>query len=141
MQSSSDQYDTVYVAVMINSQKKYMFTMEQRRLIAQAAVVDLPNVVVIASDGMLWELARDLDACAIVKGYRNETDLAYEQEMAKFNHAHFPYAKTVLLPSKEEYLSVSSTLVRAKILGREPLNSYLPQAAIDEIYKLLPRNL
>ena len=75
---AAQKYDKVFVAVMINASKQYLFTMAQRKRLAELAVCHLENAEVIASEGMLWELARDLGACAIVKGYRNEKDLAYE---------------------------------------------------------------
>lgn len=136
-----EQYDEVYVAVMINDQKNYLFTLSQRKKIAEAALKGIGRVQVISSDGMLWELAKRLDACAIVKGYRNEIDLSYEQRMAEYNHAHYPAAETVLLPSAEEYLHLSSTVVRERISERMSLQGYLPQRAIDEIYKIIPRSL
>ncbi len=138
---AAQRYDTVYLAVMINRAKQYLFTMEQRKQIAHAAVRHFSNVEVIASDGMLWELARSLGACAIVKGYRNEKDLAYEQEMEAYNRARYPEAETILLPSDTNLREVSSTVVRAKILAREDLHAYLPAEAIDEIYKILPRQI
>ena len=82
---AAELYDRVFVAVMINDQKKYRFTLEEREAIARAATEDMERVEVISSSGWLWELARDLGACAIVKGYRNETDLEYEKKMAEFN--------------------------------------------------------
>lgn len=138
---AAKEYDTVYLAVMINAEKSYMFTMEQRKRIAEAAVKGITNVVVITSDGMLWCLARDLGASAIVKGYRNEKDLAYEKMMAEYNQTHYPEAQTVLLKSDETLVNVSSTVVREKILAGDDLRPYLPKAAIDEIYKILPRKL
>ena len=77
VQRAAEEYDHVYLAVMINREKSYMFTIEQRKRIALAAVAKLPNVEVISSEGMLWELAKELQACTIVKGYRNEVDLNY----------------------------------------------------------------
>ena len=100
---ASQMYDEVVVAVMINREKRYLFTMEQRKRLAEAAVLDIPNVSVISSEGMLWKLAKDLGACALVKGYRNETDLAYEQTMAEYNREHNPDAETILLPADEHY--------------------------------------
>lgn len=134
-------YDRVVLAVMINRDKRYLFTLEQRKTLAEAAVRDFPNVTVISSEGMLWELARDLGACALVKGYRNEVDLAYEKTMADYNRERYPNAETVLLPADEKYFGISSTLVREKLANREDLHGYLPQAVIDEIYKIIPRSL
>ena len=133
---AAERYDLVYVAVMVNSEKNYMFTMEQRKKIAEASVKEYENVQVISSEGMLWELAKALGACAIVKGIRNEVDLVYEQRMAEFNKAHYSAAETVLLPAKEKHLHLSSTLVRTKILAREDLSEYLPKGAICEIQKI-----
>lgn len=129
-------YDKVYLAVMINPEKKYMFNISQREQIAKAATEDIPNVEVISSEGMLWELARSLGACAIVKGYRNETDLAYEKEMAKFNYEHYPMAETVLLLADSSVSDLSSTYVREKIKNKQSLEGLLPQKAISQINKI-----
>ena len=137
IERASKEYDTVYVAVMINAAKHYMFTLDQRRLIAEAAVRPIPNARVISSEGMLWKLAKDLGAAAIVKGYRNETDLAYEKQMAEFNDAHNPDAKTILLESKSDLLGVSSTVVREKILRKEGLSDLMPPEAEALAYQFI----
>lgn len=131
-------YDKVYVAVMINDKKTYMFTLEERRMIAESATAEIDGVEVISSSGWLWKLAKDLGACAIVKGYRNESDLRYEQEMAAFNDAHNPEAKTVLLKAEADLEGLSSTLVREKIRKGEALEGYLPEAAIEKIKEITP---
>lgn len=132
-----ERYDQVYLAVMINRDKQYTFSLDERRRLAQIALKDLDGVEVIASEGMLWELARDLGACAIVKGYRNETDLAYEQKMAEYNAAHYPEAQTVLLRSDERLTSVSSTAVRERLAMRDGLSEYLPDSVLAEIEQIL----
>ena len=131
-------YDKVFVAVMINDKKKYMFTLEERRMIAESAIEGIDRVEVISSSGWLWELAKSLGACAIVKGYRNEADLRYEQEMAEFNEAHYPEAKTVLLRAENGLEELSSTLIREKIKKNESLEGYLPTAAIRRIKEITP---
>ena len=131
-------FDKVYVAVMINANKEYMFSLEQREEIARCAVDGISDVEVISSSGWLWELARDLGACAIVKGYRNENDLCYEREMATFNEERYPEAKTVLLKADESLEYLSSTLVRSRLAGGESLEGYLPQKAIEKIKEITP---
>ena len=130
-------YDRIYLAVMINATKQYMFSMEERVAIAKAALSELDRVEVIASEGMLWKLAEDLRATGIVKGYRNEKDLAYEQEMAAFNLSHNPNAPTVLLRAPESMETLSSTLVRERLQNGESLKGYLPDNAIAEIEKII----
>lgn len=138
---AADMYGTVYLAVMINPEKSYMFDIQQRVNIAKAAVSGLDGVQVISSEGMLWELARSLGADAIVKGYRNEQDLEYERSMAEYNRDRYPLARTVLLEADDSLSSVSSTAVRERILRRESLLGLVPSRAIDEIYKIIPQQI
>lgn len=137
---ATELYDKVFVAVMINDQKNYRFTLEEREAIARAALEGLERVEVISSRGWLWELAKNLGACAIVKGYRNETDLEYEQKMAEFNKEHNPDAETVLLKASDGLETLSSTVVRERMLNDEQIDGLLPEKAIELIKKLTPRN-
>ena len=130
-------FDKVYLAVMINPEKNYMFTLDERVAIAEKALNGVSNVEVISSSGMLWELANGLHADAIIKGYRNGKDLEYEKKMAEFNDARCPGAKTILLKAPCELESVSSTLVRERLHKNNSLLSLLPQEAIDEINRII----
>lgn len=130
-------YDKVFVAVMINANKQYTFTLEERQRIAKAALRHIPRVEVIASDGWLYELANSLNADAIVKGYRNDVDLEYEKNMAEYNSKYAPNTKTLLIQTIDELSSVSSTLVRDKIKSKTDIRDLLPKDAIDEINNIL----
>ena len=132
-------YDKVYLAVMINSDKQYTFDLDERKQIAETAVADIANVEVISSDGMLWELARDLGADAIVKGYRNHIDLEYETRMAEYNESRYPNAKTVLLPSKKELEKVSSTEARKRLACEESIGELLPICALKKIEEIISK--
>ena len=110
------EFDRVTVAVMINESKQYCFDMQTRVAIAKKTVEALPNVQVISDRGMLIDLYDRLEADAVCKGWRNEVDLAYEQEMAAWNQEHNPRFCTKLYRSEGEYCSLSSTEVRG-LLG------------------------
>ncbi len=134
---AAELYDTVYLAVMINNQKNYLFSLEERKQIALAAVDGMDNVCVISSDGMLWQLAKELCADALVKGYRNDIDYEYEQKMAKFNEEHYPGARTVLLRADDALTQLSSTKVREKILQNEDICESMPCKAAELVKKIL----
>ena len=135
LRRAASEYEVVYLAVMINASKQYLFSIEQRTEIAKAATSDIKNVKVISSEGMLWSLAKELDADAIVKGYRNQTDYAYELEMAKFNEEHYPLAKTVLLKADPKLEELSSTALREKLARKESIEELIPKAAAKLVYK------
>ena len=134
---AAQMYDTVYVAVMINDQKTYLFSIDERESIAREAVKELPNVYVISSTGMLWKLAKDLSADAIVKGYRNMTDYDYEMKMAEYNTAHNPASPTVLLEANKDLEDISSTAVRNMLSEGKSLKKYLPEDVERLIHKIL----
>lgn len=139
VQRAASEYEKVYLAVMINNEKKYTFSITERTQIASVALSNIHNVEVIASEGMLWELARDLHADAIVKGYRNDIDLEYEKKMAVFNEERYPEAKTILLKASPDLENISSTAVRKKIISGEPLDQLLPDDVQAEINKILSK--
>ena len=126
-------FDKVFVAVMINSAKKYMFSCEQRTEIARLSVSHLENVEVVFDDGMLADLAFKLDACAIVKGIRDDKDYVYEFEMAQFNARRNPRAQTVFLPCDEGAREISSTVVRKKLASGEDISDIVSENAIKYI--------
>lgn len=107
-----EDFDEVVVAVMVNANKKTLFDMETRVRIAEATVEGMKRVRVISDTGMLIDLFDRLHADAVCKGYRNDTDYAYEQEMAKWNEEHNPRFRTVLYPAEDRHQTLSSTAVR-----------------------------
>ena len=131
--------ESVFVAVMINEQKEYMFTLAEREAIAEAACAGISGVRVISSSGMLYELCRALSAEVIIKGVRNDTDREYELKMAEYNTEHNPAATTLLLDASEGLQCLSSTAVREMINGGEDLSAYLPLAAIAKINEIKKR--
>ena len=136
VERAAELFDKVYVAVMINDTKKYMFTREQRTTIAKLSVAHISNVEVIFDDGMLWELALRLDACAIVKGIRDYKDYQYEFEMAQYNYKKNPNAQTVFLPCDEGAREISSTAVRERLSRGEDISDVISKNALEYIYSV-----
>ena len=136
IERASKLYDKIFVAVMINNTKSYMFTREQRTEIARLSVSHLDNVEVIFDDGMLWELALRLDACAIVKGIRDYKDYQYEFEMAQYNYKMNPKAQTVFLPCDEGAREISSTAVRECLSHGKDISDIVSKNAMNYIYSL-----
>ncbi len=130
-------YDKVYLAILINPEKKYLLDTETRIEIAKLSIADLPNAEVVYSEGMLYALARELGCSAIIKGVRNEKDFVYEMKMALYNRELAPEIETLFLPCDEEMANISSTLVRSLLAHGKDAESekILPQGAIDIIKK------
>jgi pantetheine-phosphate adenylyltransferase len=136
IERASSLFDKVFVAVMINDTKKYMFSMEQRTEIARLSLSHIENVEVIYDDGMLSDLAKRLDACAIVKGIRDEKDYLYEFEMAQYNYKRNPNAQTVFLPCDEGAREISSTVVRERLDRGQNISDIVSENAVEYIQKI-----
>ena len=131
-------YDEVVVAVMQNAEKQYLFTTEERVRIAEKTTSALSNVRVISDDGMLIDLYDRLGASAVCKGVRNEIDLAYENKMAEWNHAHNPRFVTELIHAEKDFIDISSTDVRTAMENGKDLSSMVHPAVIS---MLLEKNI
>lgn len=105
-------FDQVIVAAMINAEKQYHFTAEERIAFLRDAVKDIPNASVEYSEDMLYRFVNDRGACAIVKGIRNGKDSEYEMWMAEYNREHAPGCDTLLLPADKRLSQVSSTAIK-----------------------------
>ena len=123
-------YEIVYVAVMTNFEKQPLLDISDRVKIAELTLADLPNVKVIADGGLLVDLFDRLHADAVCKGYRNETDLAYEKKQDEWNRAHDPRFFTELIPAKPETEGISSSLVRERLEKGEPVIGLVAEAAL-----------
>jgi len=126
-------FDVVYAVAMCNFEKQYDFSMEQRYQLLCDAVGDLPNVRVESWDGMLYEYAREKDACAIVKGIRNAEDAGYEIWQDAYNRTMYPQGETVLLIAPEQLAQVSSTEVKRRARVGEPLEGMVTQAVLQAL--------
>ena len=105
-------FDKVIVAAMINAEKQYHVTAEERIAFLEDAVKDIPNASVEYSEDMLYRFVTDHGACAIVKGIRNGKDSEYEMWMAEYNREHAPTCDTLLLPADKSLAEVSSTAIK-----------------------------
>ena len=124
-------FDKVCVCVSPNAEKKnQMFTPEQKLLLVQTAVADLPNVEAELFPGLLADFAVGHGANVIVRGIRNVTDMDVEYQMALINRGLHPELETFLLPASPAYQHFSSSMAREMIRYRQPLEKYLPMSII-----------
>lgn len=123
-------FDRVYVAIMINTEKKGMLDFATRKAVAEVSCADIPGVTVITAEGVLCDLCTALGADAIVKGARDTSDFAYEKQLADINRRICPGLETVLLTARPENECLSSTFARDMIKYGRPLDGILHPDAI-----------
>ena len=108
-------FDKVVVAVGVNSEKKYMFSVEERMSRIREMMNDCPTVEVTSYSGMTIDLCHQLGAKAIIRGIRTAKDFEYEQTIAAVNRLQDPSIETLLLLADPEHIDISSTLERERL--------------------------
>ena len=105
-------FDKVVVAVARNAAKDPLFTSQERVELIKENVKDRPNIEVIAFDGLIVDLAEQLNAVALIRGLRAVSDFEHEFQMAQMNRHLDDKIETIFLMPNERYFFTSSNLVK-----------------------------
>lgn len=139
---SSELFDEVIVVLSHNVQKKYLFSLDERKSLVEEVIKPIQNAsVVTVSGGLTVEAAAQLGASVMVRGVRNATDFEYEATLASHNRVQNGDVETVLLLSKEEYRFVSSSMMKELARFGGDVSSFVPEnvaAALQRKYKDAP---
>ena len=127
-------FDKLIVGVLVNIDKKGLFTIEERVELIKKVTKHLPNVEVICFTGLLVDLAKQYEAKVILKGLRAVSDFEYEFQMALMNSQLDPNIETLFMMTSSEYSYLSSSSVKqvAKFGGK--INGLIPDEIITEVY-------
>ena len=104
-------FDRLTVAVLVNPDKKGMFSIEERLELLRSTTSQWPNVTADSFHGLLVDYCAANGIAAIVKGIRAVSDFDYELQMAQMNHG-LTGVETLFLPTSPAYSFVSSSLVK-----------------------------
>jgi pantetheine-phosphate adenylyltransferase len=119
-------FDSIVVAVLNNTEKTPLFSVEERVSIIKKVFKNTPNVEVDTFDGLLVEYARRKRASVIVRGLRAVSDFEYEFQMALMNRHLEPGLETVFMMPAEQYTYISSRLIKEVFMLGGPVNELVP---------------
>jgi len=112
IERASKLFDTLIVAVMVNQEKKPVFTAHERVAMLEDVTAGIKNVRIAHFEGLLADFARQNGAETIIKGLRAVSDFEYEFQMAMVNKKLNPDLDTVFLMTSEKYMYLSSRVVK-----------------------------
>jgi len=105
-------FERIGVAVLVNQEKKPLFSADERVGIIREVFREYPNVEAESFQGLLVEYARTRRASAIIRGIRAVSDYEYEFQMALMNRHLEPMLETVFMMPAEQYTYLSSRLTK-----------------------------
>ena len=140
IERASRLFDRVIVCVMVNCEKKPLFSLEERENLLRRVTSRLPNVTVDAYDGLLAQYAKDHQCCTIVKGLRAGSDFEKEFQMAMINKKLNPELDSLFLTAEHQYMYLSSSAVKEMGFYGADLTGLLPPEIIDVFYEKMKKN-
>jgi pantetheine-phosphate adenylyltransferase len=134
---AADLFDEVIVAVADSTNKNTLFTLEERVLLAKEVFGNASNVKVVGFSGLLMQFVQDQGAKMVIRGLRAASDFEYEFQLAGMNRKLYPQFETLFLTPSEQFMFISSSLVRevAKLGG--DVQAFLSHTVNDAIHQKL----
>jgi pantetheine-phosphate adenylyltransferase len=120
-------FDEIIVAIGINADKKYMFSLDERKRFIEASFANEPSVKVISYEGLTIDLCKKLKADFILRGLRNPADFEFEKAIAHTNR-RLSKIETVFLLTAAKTSYISSSIVRDVIRNNGEYQMLVPDA-------------
>ena len=125
--------DEVVVAVLVNSSKQPLFTIEERVKMLRETTKPFPNVTIETFQGLTVEFARSVGAKVMVRGLRAVSDFESEMQIAQTNHNLNPDIDTVFFTTSLEYAFLSSTIVREVASYGSDVSDMVPAVVAEKL--------
>lgn len=120
-------FDELIIAIGINADKKYMFSLEQRKKFIEDAFLDNSKVRVVTYEGLTVDFCQANNVDFILRGLRNPADFEFEKAIAHTNRDLAPIETVFLLTSaKTSY--ISSSIVRDVIRNHGDYTKLVPKS-------------
>jgi pantetheine-phosphate adenylyltransferase len=119
-------FDRLIVAIGVNPDKQYTFSLEERESMARHVLAGLANVTVTSFRGLLVDFAYENGAGYIVKGVRNAADFDYEMTLHQMGESQRLGIDTVILMTRPELGHISSSAVRALQKEHGLIHEFVP---------------
>ena len=105
-------FDEIIVAVLNNSSKQPLFSVQERMELIADVTSHLPQNKVDSFNGLLVDYAAEVGATAIVRGLRAVSDFEYEMQVASINKKMNDQIETLFMMTNNQYSFLSSSIVK-----------------------------
>jgi pantetheine-phosphate adenylyltransferase len=123
-------FDEVIVAALRNPQKATsLFDLDERRQQIADSTAHLGNVRIVSVSTLLVDVARDVNASAIVKGLRAVSDFETELQMAQMNRS-LSGVETLFIPTSSKFSFIASRLLREVARYGGDVSPFVPEPVL-----------
>ena len=136
VQKALEKYQKVFVLMLINPDKEYLFSEKDRLEMLKLAFSEMSRVEVAFFDGYTYEFCYKHGITDLVRGIRNQEDLEYEKNLSKLNY-EYGKLNTVFFNADNDKVDLSSKSIRDKIKNKQSLEGLVPKQVIDKIKEII----
>ncbi len=122
-----DLFDEIVIAIGINNDKKYLFSLEQRLQFIKDTFATNKKVKVQTYEGLTINYCKEIDADYILRGLRNPADFEFEKAIAQTNR-NLSGIETVFLLTSANTAFISSSIVRDVYRHNGDISSLVPDS-------------
>ena len=122
-------FDEIIIAIGVNADKKYMFSLEDRQRHLKETFANEPKIKVTTYNGLTVDFCKKEKAAFILRGLRNSTDFTYEQSIAQTN-ASLANIESVFLMASPCASNISSSIVRDVIRNGGDYRKMVPKSVL-----------
>ena len=130
---SAKLFDKVIVAVLTNSSKTPLFSVEERIRLLEKATADCENVEICSFSGLLVDFMKKTGSNVVIKGIRAVSDFEYEFQMALLNKTLDSECETMFMMTDSKYSYISSSMVKELASYKGDLAGLVPVEIIQYI--------
>ncbi len=124
-------FDEIIIAIGTNSTKKYMFTLEQRKMFIEKTYQNNPKIKVDTYEGLTINYCKKINSDFILRGLRNPADFEFEKAIAQTNRK-MSKIETVFLLTSADTSFISSSIVRDILRNNGDVSMLVPNIVIKE---------
>jgi pantetheine-phosphate adenylyltransferase len=128
-------FDELIVAVARNSEKKGLFSIEERLEMLRRTVGDKPRLRVDTFEGLLVDYVARQGSRVILRGLRAVSDFEYEFQIAQMNHTVQEQVETLFMMTSVPYGYLSSSIVKEVASLKGPIDTFVPPAVREALEK------
>ena len=132
---SSELFDEIIVAILVNPDKKYLFSLDERVEMIEETIKDIPNIRVDAFSGLLVNYAKKVGSSVIVSGLRAVSDFEYEMQLTFMNKALDEGIETFYMMANKQYSFISSSIVKGVSGFGADLSKFVPKNVEERLEK------
>ncbi len=124
-------FDEIIIAIGTNAEKRYMFSIEERRKFIEKTFANNSKIKIDTYQGLTIDYCKKVESKFILRGLRNPADFEFEKAIAQTNRK-LSNIETVFLLTSADNSYISSSIVRDIIRNNGDVALLVPPAVLEK---------